>query len=349
VATDYRARKREGLERALEVLAKQWEAAISQSATAIDAVARVQAEQQADDIEERMDALHERLDRLALAPPDPARPEDRGPDPGQVLGLLRERLHRIDFREVERVIRRLLDDDLSGGPDAGRAGLLLFEGCSRMSGPLCLERIGKILKDQSGALYRHFPVELQPGDRNDTGALLRKLAAHLRADIDGRAPHNQLGMVCECLCGSLQAGSIALLDIRGCDWLVHDDPAALRWIATDFWRQLLSALRAAAQQMPGSVTVVAALSFDDKAPVGMLEPNLCCSVEDPCRERLLAIELLPWTRLEVMDWLSRWGMPDHPWEEKTLITNQIMQVSRGEPLVIENELLKHCGALQPAL
>jgi hypothetical protein len=93
--------------------------ALQQSALIIDAAARVQSEQQVAEIDRRMETLQEELDRLALAPPNPARRDDPGPDPSQVHDLLRERLHRIDFRRVEHVIRRLLDGDA----DTGRAAV----------------------------------------------------------------------------------------------------------------------------------------------------------------------------------------------------------------------------------
>jgi len=344
VANDYRTRRRKSLERALEKLAQQYDAVLMQSVTVIDAGARVQAEQQVAEIDRRMETLQEELDQLALAPPNPARRDDPGPDPSQVHDLLRERLHRIDFRQVERVIRRLLDGDA----DTGRAGLLLFQQGSDMIRRLCAERIVNILKTESGALFRHFPIELRYGDRNDAGALLRHLAAYLDLDVGGRSRPEQLGLVSEGLCGSLQAGSIALLDIGGCDWLIHDEPAALRWIVTDFWRRLLLDLQTAARQLPGSVTVVALLFFDE-LPAGVLTPVHFCTVDDLRRERLVKMGLHPWTLVEVEDWLNRWGMPGHPLDETRHIAERIMWISGGMPSVIANELLQRCAALQPAL
>jgi hypothetical protein len=344
VSGDYRTRKRQAKEKQLGLLAEQYEAALMESAMAAGPT-RVQAEQRAAQIDERMKELDDEIRKLALAPVDTNRDDDNGPEPSQVHDLLRQCLHRIDFRQVEGVIRRLLDAD----SDSGRAGLLLFQRCSRMSGRRCAERIVSILKAEGGELFRHFPVGLRPGDRNDAAALLRHLAAHLNLSIEARPRSEQLARVSGGLCGSLQAGSIALIDVSGCDWLTYDEPEVLRWLVTDFWSTVLAELQATARQLPGSVTLIGLLFFDDELPAGALEPAHCCGIDNVCPARVLEIELRQWSRTEVLDWLMRFGMPGHPQDDARRIADIVMRVSAGMPSLIENELLNRCAQLQPAL
>jgi len=271
MAKDYRSLKRTALQDSLERLAEQYAAALEQSASAIDAAAAVQARQQAEAIDKRMQDTQRELDHMELSLSEPNQKDDTGRDPGRVHDLLRERLHRIDFRQVERAIRRVLDADT----ERGRAGLLLFEHCSRMNGRRCAERIASILKAEGGELFQPYPIGLRHGDRNGAGALLRHIAPYFNLDIEARTRPEQLARVSESLTGSLQAGSIALIEVGGCDWLTYDEPEALHWLVTDFWRCLLADLETAARKLlPGTVTLIVLLFFDGEVPAGARDPAL---------------------------------------------------------------------------
>lgn len=346
MATDYRSLQRATYQKALEQLARQYEAAFMQSVSAIDATTKVQAEQQAESIEQQIQSIEKKLAQMELSHPEPACADDPGRDPISVHDLLRDRLHKIDFRDVERAIRELLDAEA----DAGRAGLLLFQRCGEMHGQLCAERIVRILKSETDSgSFRHLPVALRPADRNDPGALIRHLAGYLGLDSAGLPTDRQLGQVTATLCESLQPGSIVLLEFGRCDYLTHEQPAALHWIVTDFWRQLLDDLGPVARRLPGKVTVIALVFFEGVVPDGALAPPLCCSLDHFCRERLLEIELCAWKRAEVEDWLTRWGgLHNRPVQETRLLAETIMAASRGINLVIANQLLDQCVAFGPA-
>jgi hypothetical protein len=103
VSADYRAKQRQALEDALDLLAKQYAAALRDSALK-DGAAQVQADQQAAEIDQRMQRLQQRVDALALAPIQPNCPSDRGPEPDRAHDLLQARLHRIDFAQVEGLV-----------------------------------------------------------------------------------------------------------------------------------------------------------------------------------------------------------------------------------------------------
>ena len=343
MSEDYRVTARRAVEQTLESLSRQYQAELMKMATTSGAE-QVRAEQEADRIDKLMSKLQEKIERDKLAPVDPTRHDDRGPEPSAVHDQLRQHLHHIDYRHVERVVRSLLESDQTGG----RAGLLLFQRSGRMNGRRCAERIGNILKSEGGELFRHFPVGLRPGDRNGVGSLLHHLAGHLNLSIDARPLAEQLTLVSERLCGALQAGSIALVEVGGCDWLTYDDPAALGWLMTDFWPRLLADLEAVARQLHGSVTVLVLLFFDDEVPVGALSSAYCCSIEAPCRERLLEVELKPWQRREILEWLMRWGMPGHPAEDVERIADIVLRVSENMPSLMENQLLKLCAQPYPA-
>jgi hypothetical protein len=339
VSADYRAKQRQALEEALDLLAKQYAAALRDSALK-DGAAQVQADQQAAEIDQHMEALQQRIDALALAPIQPNCPSDKGPEPDKAHDLLQARLHRIDFAQLEGLVRRIL----AGDPSGGRAGLLLFQRCGRLGGRRCAERIVSILKTEAGELFRPFPVRLRgQGDRNDAGAVLQCLAGHLNLSLPAQSGAEQLAQISSALCGSLQVGSIAFIEIHGSDWLTTDEPNALRWVVSDLWCRLLADLRVVAAGLPGSVTLLAALFFDAELPVGSLSPEHCCSLGDFHRERLLEIELQNWTAEDVSDWLGRFGMPGHPQEAIRRICNMVMKVSQGLPYMIEKELLEHCA------
>lgn len=340
MASDYRARKRQALEGALALLAAQFDAAIRDSALK-DGAARVQADQKAAEIDQRMEALHQQIDALILAPNQPHCPADTGPEPGKVHDYRRASLHRIDFAHVERLVRRILDSD----PHDGRAGLLLFQQCRLHSGRRCAERIVSILKTEAGELFRPFPIRLRgKGDRNDASALLHSLAGHLNLTLGAQCRTDQLRQTSAALCGSLQAGSIAFIEIHGCNWLLMDEPTALQWIVTDFWRCLLADLQVVAARLPSSVTLLVALFFDDELPADALAAEHCCCPDDLRRERLLKIDLRKWTKLDVSEWLARFGMCGHPPEAIERICDMVMKTSQeGIPSLIENALLEECA------
>jgi len=346
VVRDARTRQRDALHRPFDALARQFEAALMQSVNAIDGAARVQADDQAKEIDRHMQAIEARLGELELVHPQGRCNQDPARDPAAMHDLLRERLHKIDFRHVERAIRDLLDGEAAGG----RAGLFLFQRCGEMHGRLCAERILRILKSKTDrGSFRHLPVEFRPADRNEPGALLRLLAGHLGLDGGGSSGAIDLGQVTGTLCGSMQAGSILLLDIGRCDYLTHERPAALGWIVRDFWPALLDELGRIASGLAGSVTVVALLFFDGPLPEGALPPEHCCTPEAFVRDRVLEIELRHWRSAEVVDWLTHWGgLKGYPAAETRLLAETVLAASRGIPYLVANQLLEQCAALNLA-
>jgi len=345
MADDFRSVQREALENKSKELAKQYKAALEQSTYASDATVRVQAEQQAETIDRRILEIHAKLEQIELALPASVCPEDPGRNPVTVETVLAGRLHKIDFRHVARAIRHLLDSEC----DAGRAGLLLFQRCELMSGRLCAQRIKKILVSEAGGIVHPIELGLQPADCNDPGGLLRRLAGCLNLDSFGLSTPDLLGRVTARICGSMQTGSIVLLQIEFCDHLTHRNPAALHWIVTDLWRALLDDLGRAARAVPGSVTLIATLFFEGEVPEGALIPEHCCCIDDFRRERLLEIELCHWKLSEIEDWLSRCGeFHTCPAAEIRQLAEIVMDASRGIPALIANQLLKQCAAFVPA-
>jgi hypothetical protein len=340
MAGDHRARQRQAIEKTLQLLAEQYDAAMLEVALETGP-ARVRAEQKAAEIGQLMESLEQQIDALTLAPTHSNCPADAGPEPDKVHDFLQASLHRIDFARVEWLIRRILDSD----PRGGRAGLLLFQQCRLRSGRRCAERIVSILKTEAGELFRSFAIRLRgKGDRNDVGALLHSLAGHLDLALSPQSRAEQLRQISAALCGSLQAGSIAFIEIHGCNWLVKDEPNALQWIVTDFWCRLLADLRVVAARLPSSVTLLTALLFDDELPAGAVSPEHCCSLDDLSPERLLEIELQQWTANDVSDWLARFGMRGRPPETIERICDMVMSTSQGGiPYLIEHALLEECA------
>ncbi|WP_295458826.1 hypothetical protein [uncultured Thiodictyon sp.] len=227
-----RAIKRKALQKQLEALAPQYEAALLQSVTAIDAVAEEKAKQQANAIETRMLSIQGQLDQLDLALPDANFPLDPGRDPNRVDALLQQHLHRVDFKRLRRWLRDLLETDC----DAGRAGLVMFRRASEMNGRLAARCIRELLKAETDqGKFRPLPVEIGLGDQNDVGAVLRRLAGHLDLHLADCPAGEQLPLVTATLCRSSQAGSIVFIEIGCCEYLLGDH-GAVQWLVTDFWR-----------------------------------------------------------------------------------------------------------------
>jgi hypothetical protein len=333
-----RAIQQQVLQEQLEQLGRQYRAEIQSSATASGAL-QVRAEQEAERIAAQMDAVSKKIDELKLAPADPAHHEDRGPEKADVHDLFRQNLNRIDFRDVARMIRRLLDTD---GAD-GRAGLFLLQSCGLMNGRRCRERIINLLKSEANELLEHLPISARDVERNDRVMLLRKLAQYRDMDLASKAGPEEIATVSRALCSSLQAGSIMLIDVSQCDLVLGDEPEALAWFVQSLWQPLVGELDEAAGRLPGSVTLIGALFFDAKLPAHTLPPEHCCTIDNPVRERLLNIELKRWSRQEISDWLARWGMPGHPPEDVARIADLVMKASdNGLPVAVEHALLDYC-------
>lgn len=345
MTVDSRNSKRQACEQALSKLAALYDEALTQSVVAIDAVARKQAQQQAEEIERRMDDLQSKLDGLALAPANPAHPDDCVTDRQQVHDLLQKNLHRIDFDHVEEAVTHVLAADT----EQGSAGMLLFQQCSRMNGRLCSNRVGNLLKDKSGGLFHPLPIELLPGDRIDAELLLHRLASHLDVETGGHSQREQLHRVSKRLCGSLQVGSIALLEIAGCDSLVRDDPAALQWLVTEFWPRLMADLeQRVATLESANVSIILLLFFDHELPAGALAKKQCCTLKKRRRDKVLKVKLRNWTKDEVHQWINCWGMPGHPPDRVARIVEHVMRISEGLPYLISNELQNSCAAHEQA-
>lgn len=335
---DMRSRQSKAWEAALQKLAKQFDAAVEQSVLAIDAAARTAAEQQADEIQARMDAIGCKIADLKLKPADRANPADPGPDPTEIDRSIEAQMHQIDFAQVVEVIQRLLNAER---PDR-RARLMLFRRCVKMNGRLCAQRVIHILKERAGALFDHIRIRLRPADRNDGAAVLRHLGGYLDLRLDGRPLAEQLDLVSRGLCGRLQAGSIGLIEVQECNWLIDDDPSALGWLVHDLWGRLVRDIRGVGSGLPGGVTLIGLLFFDDDLPAGSPCPSLCCPIDAPVSDRLLDIELSHWTEEDIFLWLRRFGMPGRPIAEIGAIARGIFNASEGVPTTIETELIHRC-------
>ncbi len=338
---DSRARRREALEKYLESLAPQYEAALTQASITADAVIQKKAEQQADQIGARMEKIEEQIAKLELALPEGTGLSDPGRDSARVDALLEKHLHRIDFKQLRQWIRALLDAEL----DTARAALVMIQRSGEGNGRLCARCVEKILRAETAqGKFCHRPVALSTADKADVSAVLRGLATHLDLTLGLPAPA-QVSLVTAALCRSLQAGNVVLIEIDCCEYLL-DDPDAVHWMVAVFWRQLLADLALAVPKLPGTVTMVALLLFGGAVPPEALAAVDCCRVDDFRPEHLLEIELTTWSYNDVLNWLTCWGLPEgHPPERTRLLARTILDVTQGDPMRIPHELLHRCAAL----
>lgn len=338
--TDTYSLRRAALQTALEQLALQYGAALDQSISSPDDAIGVQAAQRLVGIERRMDALQQQLDRLPRL--GAAEPGAGTPDPDGLHDYLRDKVHLVDFKSVQEALETLL------APTQGRVrgGLLLLRRCSEMNGRLCTSRVERTLRERTGrGRFRHYPIEFRASDRNDTAALLRHLGRHLNLDLADRSVDEQLARLSSTLCGSLQGGSIVLIQAGGCNRLVEDHPEALHWLVSCLWPRLLADLEAAAVRLAGPLTLIWLLLADDLAD-GHLDTRYRCAAGAFRRDLVLDLELGPWCQEDVEDWLACYGVPErYPPEATRRLAREIVAGARGNPLAIENALLNLCAVL----
>jgi hypothetical protein len=264
--------------------------------------------------------------------------------PKQRSHRLESQLHKMDFLNLVRLVRRFIEAETS----RFQAGLLLLQRCVPMSGRLAVRRVREVLSQSTGSgRFRAVQVSFRVGDRHDPASLLRCLARELAVDIDGFDPTEQIDRIADTICGSLQGGSILLLEIGQCDYLASYHPGGLQWLVVEFWQRFLSRLQESASRLPGRVIVLGLVLIDAELPDGCLPTEHCCTHDVFAQERLMEVELEPWTISDIENWLTSFAAESRacPQEHISAMAEAIHRASAGGlPSLIANQILEACEA-----
>lgn len=337
---DLHSIRRQTLERRLECLLGDYEAANTQYTTEVDEVNRSRLERKAESIWIQITALEKELRALELAPSYAAGAMSE-PDPARILRELQSKLPEIDFGELAEALGRILADQQDGGYVAA---LLLFQNSLQMGGEWCAARVREWLRGETeGGNFRHIPLEIQPSEHSDAMAPLRRLGHELGLDPGDLELQLFSEQLVKSLCGSLQNGSVVMIEFRSCDYL-SDAPGAFLSVLHDFWRPLVSRLERVAQKYLG-VKIIILLFVDAILPDGSIEREHCCTIDQFDRGKLLEVPLTEWTPVDISAWIASYAGRGRKRYEIERMAEHIHRAAGGIPNLVAHELLKRCAPL----
>ena len=334
---DARKRRRRTLEELLDGLLQDYEATIAQARDALEDVTRRRLLRQAETIANDMDRVQRQIDDLALDPMKDV-PGVSAPNPAQVQLEIQSRLPEIDFEELERALRKILREHTDGGS----AALLLFQRSASLGGQCCAARVRELLRRQTcpGCFSAIPPLWLGLGGRADIMGPLQKLGGSLGLDTSADDPAVLSERIVHKLCGSLQSGSIVMIEFHGWDYLT-DALGLIQWLIEHFWRRLLERLAGVADKYIGVKVIV--LLFVNASLPESLPPHLCCSIDQFKKDRLLEIPLTAWSKEEIRDWIAVHSGLNLPRAEVDRVASGIYQATReGLPDLVIPQLLNLC-------
>ncbi len=312
-----REKRREGLEQRRDALITDYQNLNSVLIDEGDPVRKGQFQRRLKRIEIEMDEIEKEL--------------------GSGSSPLEARLHEIDFKQLEQILRSILQ------PQAGEAcaALLLFQQSTRMGGEWCAARIREILRPMTRpGQFRHIPVEFQPGGRADNLTLLRRLGEDLGVDSIGQNAPVLCQNIVQTLCNSLQSGSIYMIECRQCDYLKHD-PNLFRWVLEDFWGRVVQGLATVAQDYD-EIKVIMLLFVDGVLPQNCLPTQYCCQHDQFQKHRLIEILLEPWKQSDIREWIARYSERTLRRAEIDIMADQIYKSTDGDPTLVAHALLRQC-------
>ncbi|MCX7108958.1 MAG: hypothetical protein NTX45_02280 [Proteobacteria bacterium] len=335
---DLKTRKRQILENKLERLWEDYQAAIDQSTAVLGAVESKKLQKQADAIYKQIEQLDAELRLLDTKPTEiAADAETAQSDIGRWHRELKSKLPEIDFKLLEETLLRIIKDH----SDEGCASLLLFQKSSQMGGEWCAARIRELLqrKTRQGQ-FRHYPLAFQATERVEGMALLRRLGPHLKLDPASHDLRGFARQVVQTLCGSLQTGSVVLIECGRCDDFLRD-PDVFRWLVEDFWGDMVHALAAVANDYE-AIKLIFLLYVDGPLPDNAIAEKHCCTLDDYQKHKLLEITLKPWDWDDIHDWIASYSCLGLTKPQLKRMTDKIYNATDGLPGLVAHELLKEC-------
>lgn len=333
---DIRTRQRQILEGQLEALWQDYETAIKQTTMALGAVERNRAEREAEDIYKKIEQLDQRLQSLELAPRENTA-EAHKSDLARMQLELRSRLPEIDFETLEQIVRKILRER----QDEGCAALFLFQRSKTMGGEWCAARLREMLRRETqDGRFRHLPVEFQPAERVDASGLLRRLGQYFDIDATDQDRQSLSRRVIDKLCGSLQSGSVVLIECQRCDYFSRE-PDEFRWVLADFWRQAIRRLALVAKEYY-EVKIIFSVFVDGTLSENCLAIDPCCTFEQFQKDRPFEIVLEPWTPEDIREWIARYAGLSLSRPAVDFMADKVYAAANGLPNLIAEQLLSEC-------
>ena len=290
---------------------------------------------------ERLSKLIDKMESdLKLLDIRPRVTEDKTIKPADIVWLHRElqtKLPEIDFKELEETLLKIVDVQSK----EGCAALLLFQKSSKMGGEWCAARIKNLLKGKRQVPFSHIPLVFQATDKAGAMMLLHRLGEYCGMNYGSLDLLNFARQVTQTLCGSLQAGSVMLIECHRSEYLL-DDPGISRWLVEEFWGELLRELAKAANKFP-KIKLILLLFVDGTLPPNAIADELQCTLENYQKHKLLEIPLTPWNRDDIYDWIVDYsGLLGLENADLVRRTDKIYNATDGLPGLVVHELLKEC-------
>ena len=333
---DPKTRKRQILEGKLERLWDDYQAAIDQTTAVLGAVESKKLQRQAESTYKQIEKLDAELRQLDTKPTEISA-EAAQSDIGRWHRELESKLPEIDFKSLEETLLRIVSEY----SDEGCASLLLFQKSSQMGGEWCAARIRELLqrKTRQGQ-FRHYPLVFQATERVEGMALLRRLGPHLNLNPANQDLPGFARKVVQTLCGSLQTGSVVLIECGRCDDLLRD-PEVFRWLVEDFWGDMVRTLALLANDYE-AIKLIFLLFVDGPLPENTLVERHCCTLDDYQKHKLLEISLKHWDRDDIRDWIAHYSCLPLTKAQLKRMTDKIYDATDGLPRLVVHELLKEC-------
>ncbi len=333
---DIRTRKKHIHEKRLEALWQDYEATIKQITSTLAAVDQNKLKRQADEIYEKIEKLDNELKSLEIAQAETTADTSK-PDIARMQLELRSKLPEIDFGALEQIVRKILRER----QDEGCAALFLFQRSKTMGGEWCAARLREMLRRETqDGRFRHLPVEFQPAERVDASGLLRRLGQYFDIEATDQDRQSLSRRVIDKLCGSLQSGSVVLIECQRCDYFSRE-PDEFRWILADFWRQAISRLARVAQEYY-EVKIIFSVFVDGTLSENCLAIDPCCTFEQFQKDRPFEIVLEPWTQEDIREWIARYAGLSLSRREVDFMANKVYAAANGLPNLIAEQLLSEC-------
>ena len=185
-----------------------------------------------------------------------------------------------------------------------------------------------LLHEKTGD-FKHWQLgfNARVGSPDELG-VLHGLAECLKVPKD--IPDLQQQVV-KTMCGSLQNGSIAFLDIRS--WNKLNPPErVLKWFLDSFWQCAVAQLTDVAEKRAG-MKLVALLLVDNEIPEEALPAAHVRKVKNFENGKMLHMSLKKWSKEEIDDWLLAYA--DLPPDGITDLSDRIQELAQTPVLVCE--------------
>jgi hypothetical protein len=327
-------RRRQILDNRLEELFQDLQSVTQQMGQALSDADKNKLKRQRDVINKQIDETAAELENLAAQNRETNTEEANF---NQAYLDIQAKLPEIDFRPIENALKTILRNHHQDGC----AALLLLQRSTLMGGEWCAKRIHRILREKTAAgQCRRIELEFQSSERADGSALLKRLGAELGVEPGNQDLASWLAQVVEKLCGSLQSGSVVILEFRRCDYLSHNT-RVFHWILTEFWRHVVRELRKVARRYY-EVKVFALFFVDGTLPAHCLPPEHCCTIRQFHKERLLKIDLKRWTQEDIRRWIASYSGLSLSRDEVDRMAQKVHGATQGLPTGVIHELQNEC-------